>query len=286
PAPFKNGQIPSGNNPKAGDYEEHVKNIINTACHQFEILVATEDPYPPPATTVVWATRVWADISRSTSATYQLSSRIEKIITSRTSHARGALRDRIRPHIESSYGFDRESTLDRVKQQNMARYTHILDRDSPSPEPRFYYADMENRQGFARHPIIMRVIQEHWFSAQDSPGILYAGQFSPIRDVSLALIFTTIEYCIDQWATGMYDKTLMFSNKVYRGKYQQHLRHIQEWCSIDPASSQAIRQRMYDRARRTSGAPAQVLPSTASLSETARDRLRRDLATQAAEGLE
>ncbi|KAI0824572.1 hypothetical protein BC628DRAFT_1420023 [Trametes gibbosa] len=150
PAPFKNGQIPSGNNPKAGDYEEHVKNIINTACHQFEILVATEDPYPPPATTVVWATRVWADISRSTSATYQLSSRIEKIITSRTSHARGALRDHIRLHIESSYGFDRESTLDRVKQQNMARYMHILDRDSPSPEPRFYYADMENRQGFAR----------------------------------------------------------------------------------------------------------------------------------------
>lgn len=58
-----------------------------------------------------------------------------------------------------------------------------------------------------------------------------------------------IEYCLDQWVSGHYDKNLTFSEKVYRAKYERHLLHIREWCKIDLAATRSIRQRMYDRAR-------------------------------------
>ncbi|KAI0828571.1 hypothetical protein BC628DRAFT_1417571 [Trametes gibbosa] len=56
--------------------------------------------------------------------------------------------------------------------------------------------------------------------------IKYPAQFLPMRDVTQALIFTTIKYCFDQWATGVCDKSLTFTNKIYDLKYEQHLHHI------------------------------------------------------------
>ncbi|KAJ2971088.1 hypothetical protein NUW54_g12584 [Trametes sanguinea] len=254
--------------------------MVMYACHQFEILIATEDPFPSPNTARVWAARVWADASCSTPTRYRLCSRIEKLITDRSSHARGALRDRIRPLIASTYGFTPDGSA-RAKQQNTAKYVYLLDRDAHAPDARFHYADVEKRQGFAHNPVILSTIKEFWFATPDAAGIKYAAQFSPVREVTLALLMTTIEYCLDQWATGLWDKNLTFSNKVYRPKYEQHLCHVREWGSLDPASSQLVRQRMYDRARRASGAAPETLPP-AGLSEAARDRLRLDLASQAA----
>ncbi|CDO78119.1 hypothetical protein BN946_scf184596.g1 [Trametes cinnabarina] len=280
PAPFRNGQNPSGK-PKAGDYAENVTKMINHACRQYEVLLATEDPYPSSSTAVSWAARTWTDVLHSSPSKYRLCSRIEKIITSRSSHARGALRDRVRPLIASSYGFVTDGSA-RAKQRNMVRYSYLLDSDSMAPELRFYYADLDKRQGFAKNPIILTMLKEHWFGSSDGAGIKYPVQFSPVREVTLALIFTTIEYCLDQWATGLWDKNITFANKAYHVKYQQHLRHIQEWGSLDLDSSRQIRQRMYDRARRASGAPPAALAPT-GLSDGARERLRLDLAAQVAQ---
>ncbi|OSD03871.1 hypothetical protein PYCCODRAFT_1476789 [Trametes coccinea BRFM310] len=278
-APFKNGQQPTGK-AKAGDYDDHVKKMINDACHQYEILLATEDPYPSPSTAVVWAARVWADVSRSSPSKFTLSNRIEKIITGRGSHARGALRDRLRPLIASTYGFSSEGST-RAKNQNISKHAYLLDSDASEPDARFHYADISTRRGFAHNTVILTVLKDHWFGSADAPGIKYMDQFSPVREVTLALMFTTIEYCIDQWATGIWDKTLIFSNKIYHSKYKQHLQHIQDWGRLDADATRGVRQRMYDRARRASGAPAATLPP-AGLPEHARDRLRDDLVYLAA----
>ncbi|KAH9852901.1 hypothetical protein C2E23DRAFT_729674, partial [Lenzites betulinus] len=272
--PFKHGQTPTGK-PKASDYDPRVDKLIIHACHQFEVLVSTEEPFPEAATPVMWASRVWSDICRRAEVNYTLSDRIEKIITGRSSHGRGGLRDKIRPLISGNYGFLLDGS-ERSKVANLARYNFLLDRDALDPEPRFHYEDVEARRRFAHNRIVTTVIKEQWFADAGAPGVKYAAQFSPIREVTLALIFTTIEYCLDQWMSGHYDKNLTFSEKVYRAKYEQHLLHIREWCKIDLAATRSIRQRMHDRARRASGAApeAQVL---VGLSSTSRDRLRGEL---------
>ncbi|OJT05253.1 hypothetical protein TRAPUB_3960 [Trametes pubescens] len=246
-APYKHGQAPTGK-PKASDYDPRVDKLIINACHQYEVLISTEEPFPEAGTPVMWASRVWSDICKSAEVNYTLSDRIEKIITGRASHGRGGLRDKIRPLISGTYGFLLDGS-ERSKVANLARYNFLLDRDALEPEPRFHYEDVEVRRRFAHNRIVTTVIKEQWFADAGGPGVKYATQFSPIREVTLALIFTTIEYCLDQWVSGHYDKNLTFSEKVYRAKYERHLLHIREWCKLDSAATRSIRQRMYDRAR-------------------------------------
>ncbi|KAI8989227.1 hypothetical protein BD414DRAFT_522315, partial [Trametes punicea] len=161
-APFRDGKTPSGK-PKAGDYEPHVRKLINHACHQYEVLLATEQPFPEVGTPVLWASRVWMDVCRGAQLHYTLCDRIEKIITARVSHARGGLRDKVRPLIAPTYGLLSDGS-ERSKAKNIARYTFLLDRDAPDPEPRFHYKDVELKQGFAHNMIVTTVIKAQWFA--------------------------------------------------------------------------------------------------------------------------
>lgn len=52
--------------------------------------------------------------------------------------------------------------------------------------------DVEVKRRFAHNRIITTVIKEQWFADAGGPGVKYAAQFSPIRDVTLALIFTAV----------------------------------------------------------------------------------------------
>ncbi len=78
-APYKHGQAPTGK-PKASDYDPRVDKLIINACHQYEVLISTEEPFPEAGTPVMWASRVWSDICKSAEVNYTLSDRIEKIV--------------------------------------------------------------------------------------------------------------------------------------------------------------------------------------------------------------
>lgn len=80
-APYKHGQVPTGK-PKASDYDPRVDKLIIHACHQYEVLLSTEEPFPEAGSPVMWASRVWSDVCRSAEVNYTLSDRIEKIVSS------------------------------------------------------------------------------------------------------------------------------------------------------------------------------------------------------------
>ncbi|OJT07291.1 hypothetical protein TRAPUB_1859, partial [Trametes pubescens] len=215
PAPFKNAKVPTGK-PKASDYEPRVAKLINHACHQFEVLLATDQPFPEPGVSVQWATRVWTDVCQAVQINYTFSDRIEKVITARASHARGVLRDKLRPLVAQTYGFVSDGT-ERAKAKNIALYTSLLDRDAQlDAEPCFHYKNVETKQGFAQNKLITTAIKAQWFADVGAPGVKYSSQFSPLCEVTIVFIFTTIEFCLDQWASGHYDKNLTYSDKVYR----------------------------------------------------------------------
>ncbi|KAI0661392.1 hypothetical protein C8Q70DRAFT_1052472 [Cubamyces menziesii] len=265
--PFLRGQAPTGK-PKAGDFEPHVSRMIVHACHLYEVLIATEDPFPDLALQDAWATRVWTDICNSVQVFYKLTDRVEKIITGRDSHARGSLRDKIRPHITATYGFLTDGS-ERSKVKNKERYNYLLDRDTAEPEPVFHYKDVESRTLFGHNALVRQALQEQWFADASSPGIKYMTHFSPI------------EYCLDQWAEGAYNKNTAFSEKVYKSCYDRHLKQVRDWCAVDVNASRVVRQRLYDRARRASGAAPVAAPRT-GLSDSSKDRLRAELVAQAA----
>ncbi|TBU37389.1 hypothetical protein BD309DRAFT_876563 [Dichomitus squalens] len=263
--PFKGDKVPKGK-PKASDYETHTCRMIVRACRFYSVLVCIEDPFPDDDKQVMWADKAWLSICKEVQVYYQLTDHVEQIIVKRNSHARGALRDLIRPWIEKN-----------ARIANIATYTQLLDLNADEPHPVFHYQDTMAPSGFALHPIIQKAIQKNWFSDATGLGVRYSTYFSPIRNVTLALLFTTIEFCLDQWETGIFNSRLQFTEKLYKPKYDKHLRAIQEWREIDEEITLATMQELHDRARRASGAAPLVAPVVVGLSSSSRDRLQLEL---------
>ncbi len=78
--PFRGGNAPKGA-PKASEYEPHVTRTILVACHHFEVLVCTEDPYPDDTTTLAWAQTTWSAARDRMKVGYKLTDRITKIVS-------------------------------------------------------------------------------------------------------------------------------------------------------------------------------------------------------------
>ncbi|TBU21789.1 hypothetical protein BD311DRAFT_782729 [Dichomitus squalens] len=276
--PFKDDKVPKGK-PKASDYEAHASRMIVRACRFYSVLICTEDPFPDDEKQVLWADKAWLSVCQEVQVFYRMTDHIEQIIIERDSHARGSLRDLVRPWIESTYGMLTDGT-EHSRITNIATYTRLLDLHSDEPHPVFHYQDTFTPSGFALHPIIHKVIQKSWFSDATGLGIRYSTYFSPIRNVTLALLFTAIEFCLDQWETGIFNSRLQFTEKLYRPKYNKHLRAIEEWREIDEEITLASMQEFHDRARRASGAAPLIAPVVNGLSASSRDRLRLELERQ------
>ncbi|KAI1782121.1 hypothetical protein LXA43DRAFT_845929, partial [Ganoderma leucocontextum] len=274
--PFRGGIQPGASDAKASDYEPHATRLILAACRHFEALVLTNDPFPDEGKQELWVKDAWACTSDAVKRYYRLSDRVKKLIMSRTSHARGALKDCIRPLVTPKYGFS--SSMDEAtKITNRTLYERLLDLNNPEgPEPIFHYQNVDAVTGFARNEIVSHAIREQWFRNSDGIGLRLPTQFSPIREETLGIIFTAIEFCLDQWADGTLSEGARFTEKVYKPKYENHLRLIKEWTKIDPTVTEKIRKQMYDEARLASGAgPARATAS--GLSATSRSRLQAEL---------
>ncbi|KAI1781868.1 hypothetical protein LXA43DRAFT_977864 [Ganoderma leucocontextum] len=266
--PFRGRIQPGASDAKASDYEPHATRLILAACRHFEVLVLTNDPFPDESKQELWVKDAWACTSDAVKRYYRLPDRVKKLIMSRTSHARGALKDCIRPLVTPKYGFS--SSMDEAtKITNRTLYERLLDLNNPEgPEPIFHYQNVDAVTGFARNEIVSHAIREQWFRNSDGIGLRLPTQFSPIREETLGIIFTAIEFCLDQWADGTLSEGARFTEKVYKPKYENHLRLIKEWTKIDPTVTEKIRKQMYDEARYVSC--RSTIPCIAELDELAR----------------
>ena len=125
----------------------------------------TENPFPEDTEQDAWVKDAWQDACTMLKLSYMLPKRIKKMvwrsviftsynlgrrqrgvhadlslqIMSRTSHARGALKDCIRPMVATKYGFSSQ-TDEPTKAANRTLYEHLLDLNNPEgPEPIFHY---------------------------------------------------------------------------------------------------------------------------------------------------
>ncbi|KAI0737727.1 hypothetical protein C8Q80DRAFT_1114577, partial [Daedaleopsis nitida] len=273
--PFCGGQVPKGA-PKASDYEPGTTKHILSACHHFEVLVCTVDPYPDETTQDKWAKETWAQACATFDVQYKLTDRVHKLITDRVPHARGTLKDTVRPLVASEYGFTEASDED-AKAANQALFVRLVDDQSAEPDPQFHYKDPDSRWGFAEHKLIKTIIRERWFTRSDAMGPCYPDKFSPIRQETLALIFTAVHFCIDQWSDGTPRQGGKFWDKDYKPKYHDHLARIKDWIEIDTDHARGYLQKLHNDARCASGASPISAP-VKGLSAAARARLQAQIA--------
>ncbi|KAJ7462525.1 hypothetical protein FB451DRAFT_1180816 [Mycena latifolia] len=88
--------------------------------------------------------------------------------------------------------------------------------------PRYSYP---TRTGYAANTIIIDGMCNIWFKTRAGRGILFFEYFSPISVVTLALVFTAIEFCIEEYSTGRFQQGI--SDEVLnRSRYDTHLKYL------------------------------------------------------------
>ncbi|KAJ7131568.1 hypothetical protein C8R43DRAFT_1110749 [Mycena crocata] len=266
-AQFVAGKAPGGSRTNLSHYTEPAAKLIKSAMHRFEVRIWTVNPFPSAELQVQWVKEIWDEVCTEADALMELTERMSSMIKKYGSHGRSSLKDGVRPLVAPTYKF-KIGDSDKVIRRNVKIWKAL------TAESAFHYADTAALTGYAGNAIIIESMRVNFFKNKRGRGILYGTYFSPISLVTLALIFTAIEFCIEEYSTGRFQQGV-FDETANVSRYEVHLRDLTEWAALKPSVTDVIRQRMHDQLRSSTGTP--LISLTGRLSEVNRARALQEL---------
>ncbi|PBK83048.1 hypothetical protein ARMGADRAFT_1089801 [Armillaria gallica] len=96
----------------------------------------------------------------------------------------------------------------------------------------FHYKDLSMLSCAYEHKIIFSSICTAWFKNTKDFRVKYSDYFDPILNVSLALVLTAIEFCLEEWSTGSYIQGTLNESED-KGHYMNFLKDVKDWTSAN-----------------------------------------------------
>ncbi|KAG2748064.1 hypothetical protein P692DRAFT_20649291, partial [Suillus brevipes Sb2] len=207
----------------AHDYEDAVQQLIKYAIGDFHSRLASYDAYPDCVTQVLWA----KEACKYHETEMAFNSDIIQMITCCTSHLTSEVKAKVRPLVESIYGFEssaRESVKSRNRQlaQQLKHkfglcYRSLGDKKHKVP-----------RSGLFQTKLTQKAANLVWYRNKKDEGIVFAKYFTPFSIPAMALCYTAAECCIDEWADGE-RIDISFSGDEYKEVYAKHLANLNKF---------------------------------------------------------
>ena len=202
-------------------------------CH-----ISTINPYPDHALEVQWARFAWEEACENLAVNVAPTGVIIKLvtcltllgalcwvtdtsftlqITKRTSQVRGELKTKVRPLVESLYGFENAKssiTRNRERAENLKddyAFVYKVCGFALSPctlppyciacfqKPALGEVSRELRKGMYQHPIIQKAINAMWFANKHDEGVRFFSYFNPVTIEALAFVLTAVCFMFTLW---------------------------------------------------------------------------------------
>ncbi|PIL32080.1 hypothetical protein GSI_06785 [Ganoderma sinense ZZ0214-1] len=279
PAPFRGGVAPpSGARPKAEDYVDEVKELLLDSIKHFSCYIYTKNAFPSDTQQDTFATDAWkaaCNAREDSSAVYELSDRMKRIIWARKSNARGDVSDEVRSHTASAYGF-RDGATSSNQRHNVALYSKLI------KDGAFHHKTINEAtgkaEGFAGHSYISRVIRLAFFghgNTRTAIGFRFPDAFNPIPTQTVALVLTVVRAHIEEWSTGRHS-AIHFSESEFAGTYKGLLEDLKGWVEGKEDVWLNIRKKWYRRAF-TAGGGVMAEAGHSRVSRSVLDSAREEL---------
>ncbi|VDC04401.1 unnamed protein product [Peniophora sp. CBMAI 1063] len=120
----------------------------------------------------------------------------------------------------------------------------------------FMYKDPEARTGIGEVKVVQDVINASWFAGPRDRGNTNGDLFDPISPNAIAFILSMIEYCLEEYQTGIYVKSPDFTEKQYKPRYVEILKDITAATNSNPNFLRNYDAKLYKRAQKYSGVVA------------------------------
>ncbi|KAJ3541269.1 hypothetical protein NM688_g6110 [Phlebia brevispora] len=207
------GKMPSKGKPNESDYPARERLLIKGTLKNFLIKIYTVNSFSDDDMALAWAMGAWSEVCMQAKHEYhdKDSEQIVKLICNRAATARGHLCDEFRELIVPFFKIKADISSN-------DKYGKKAD-DTPA-----YYAEAR---------FLLRGLQKCIFKDANAISSTSLSSFSPLPLPTIALCLTTVEFCLDAWASGEYNRDLQFEEGAYCIRYNMHLSQLIRWESLD-----------------------------------------------------
>ncbi|KAJ6452580.1 hypothetical protein C8R45DRAFT_1112886 [Mycena sanguinolenta] len=250
---------------RAKDLDDTTKEYAVLAIDIFRCDVSVKQAFPDSTTKSTMVRAAWKEACEDIGAGMVLAPIMAKMIASRGSQLRGELKTKVRPLIDTMYGFKSGQNKKTIA------FNRKLAEDLKE-ESTFAFKDIKKKKGLYKHPIIQCVFNAMWFANSKDEGPRHPELFSPILLRALALILTAIENNIDEHLTGIRTDVAFTANN-YRAVYEGHVKALEQFeaHTLKYKLLEKILKRLHSVGRFHSGAKALNTLSTSMLRKSVLD---------------
>ncbi|KAF8588772.1 hypothetical protein K439DRAFT_1613278 [Ramaria rubella] len=207
--------------PKASDFDAEIQSTILLACQYYHKMLCTEHTFPSELEQEHYAHQAWLLACQDYEVEYIATCENYKVIQACDSQICGELKCNVWPLAVSHHGFE-ASDIDAEKRKTQALVALLKDKN------RLVYKDHDAHTGLFENPVLLKAIKNKWFHKAHSEGIIFHLYYNLIPLPTMALVFTVIENCVDEWSSGLF-QAIDFTEKAYCELYDEHLASLDKW---------------------------------------------------------
>ncbi|EDR04612.1 uncharacterized protein LACBIDRAFT_330425 [Laccaria bicolor S238N-H82] len=192
---------------RVADFDELSKSLLEETISIYRAQIGGVQPYPDRLEDRDTATGAWVESCNARGVRVEFDEDMLKLITARASQVRGQLKTIARPLVEAAYGIN-----------------------PSAPKREIRNLDTKARKGLYRHPVFQAIINKMWFRNKTDDRVIHP-EFSEddtLSKITMALVITVAESCIDEWQTGEH-VDVQFTATAYKHKFNAHLKQIIEF---------------------------------------------------------
>ncbi|KAF8580308.1 hypothetical protein K439DRAFT_1619904 [Ramaria rubella] len=225
--------------PIAGDFVDEVESTILLAAHYYCVLLCTEHAFPLELDSNLYAKQAWqlacqehenhtlatpdfyqvVCLLNSHKRTHYVAHTLPSFVSmqAKSGVSSNMPYDPLSPHITISKQLDPADTANTMTLISCLKANNTL-----------VYKDHETRMRLFETPILLNAIKTQWFSHAHAEGVNFHMYFNPILMPVMALVFSMIENCLDEWKSGHF-KPIPFREKCYQEIFKEHLATLDKW---------------------------------------------------------
>ncbi|KAI0317891.1 hypothetical protein OF83DRAFT_1171610 [Amylostereum chailletii] len=251
--------------------------VLRKACEKVHVHIVTAYPFPSTSRRTRTAEEKYCEVLVEHGLDIQDSINMfdrnkQDIILREENQAHSRMRKAVQVFLEGSYGLKKNPANEEETLHNQSRATWLLDKS------RYTYKDINHSartvQGKFRNKIIEDVVHALWFHNAHALGFKYPSDFNPVKNESMALIFTVVEFELSQYApTGKPRSSAKFQSSRYP-IYDALLAKIGWFESDDSALWLQTRQKISNDAKAATSANVQIEEDLPTDNDSAEERER------------
>ncbi|KAH9057257.1 hypothetical protein EDB87DRAFT_1632559, partial [Lactarius vividus] len=132
--------------------------------------------------------------------------------------------------VEGVYNFKTSQGQDSISYNARRAHELLKNMNFIHPEPR------TGRDPY-RHPIVQRAIEATWFRTKYDIGVVDHEHFFPMPISNIALTLTVIQWCIDEWSSGIRGDSSLSSDTTFQTVYDSHVSSLLDFQAHSPGSN-------------------------------------------------